>query len=104
MALRSPSKVYVGLASPPLIAGTEPQLLMLNIGFYLFVLTSFKAWWWLAISWVIHQAMKSMSKSDPFTRGIYLVYQRQADRYEPYPEAQPRRRLRPLKFGRGVVG
>lgn len=104
MSLRAPSKLYVGLATPPLIAGTEPQLLMLNVGLFLFMLTSFKAWWWFLVSWVIHQMMKSMSRGDPFMRSIYLIYMRQSDRYEPYPEAQPRRRLRPLKFGRGVVG
>lgn len=104
MSLREPSKLYVGLASPPLIAGTESQLLMLNVGLFLFMFISFKAWWWPVISWVIHQVMKSMSKGDPFLRGVYLIYMRQADRYEPYPEAHPRRRLRPMKFGRSVVG
>lgn len=104
MALRRPSKLYTGLASPPLIAGTEPQLLMLNVGVFLFMFISFKAWWWLGVAWVMHQLMKSMSKGDPFMRSVYLVYMRQADRYEPYPEAMPRRRLRPVRFGRGVVG
>lgn len=104
MALRPPSKVYVGLAEPLLVAGTEPQLLMLNTGVFLFFLASFKAWWWIGASWLIHQAMKAMSKSDPFARVIYITYQAQADRYEPYPESLPRRGLRPSDFARGVVG
>lgn len=104
MALRAPSKVYVGLAEPILVAGTEPRLLMLNVGIFLFFLASFKAWWWFGVAWLIHQAMKSMSKSDPFMRGMYITYAQQADRYTPFPEAAPRRRLRPEGFGRGVVG
>lgn len=104
MALRPPSKVYTGLAEPLLVAGAEPRLLMLNVGLCMFMMISLKAWWWPACAWLIHQVLKSLTKSDPFVRSIYLVYQRQADRYEPFPEKQPRRGLRPLDLGRGVTG
>lgn len=102
--LRPPSKVYTGLAEPLLVAGTEPRLMMLNIGVFLFMLITLKAWQWIALTWLIHQALKSMTKNDPFLRNVYLVYQAQADRYEPYPESAPRRSRRPTDFARGVVG
>lgn len=104
MALRQPSRVYTGLAEPILVMGAEPRLLMLNVGFLILMLMIFKAWWWPIATWIIHQALKSMSKSDPFVRRVYLMYQRQADRYEPFPEGNPRRGLRPADMGRGVVG
>lgn len=102
--LRPASKVYVGLAEPLLVAGVEPQLLRLNLGFYAFIFILFKAWWFFAITWLIHQVLKSVSKKDPFLRRAYLKYQRQSDRYEPYPESNPKRLLRPVDLGRGIVG
>lgn len=104
MALREPSVVYRGLAEPVLIAGAEPRLILLNVGVMMFMLITVKAWWWAAITWVGHQALKALSKSDPFVRTVYLVYQRQADRYEPWPERAPRRGLRPTGYGRGLTG
>lgn len=103
-SLRQPSKVYTGLAEPILIGGAEPQLLRLNVGLLVFIVIVFKTFWWVPVTWLLHQAIKSLSKDDPFIRGIYMTYQAQADRYEPYPEKSPKRRNRPLKFGRGVVG
>lgn len=101
--LRQPSRVYVGLAEQPLVAGAEPRLVLLNIGFLVFMLIAFKAIWWPLVTWVIHQALKAMTKRDPFIRRIYIKYQRQADRYEPWPERKPKRRLRPMGFGRGIL-
>lgn len=103
MSLRPPSRVYTGLAEPMLVAGAEPRLLMLNVAVCMMMLWLFKAWWWIGCTWIIHQALKSLTRTDPFVRRVYLVYQRQADRYEPFPEKSPRRGLRPIGFGRGVL-
>lgn len=106
--LRPPSKVYQGLAQPILIAGVEPNLILLNVGvLFFFVIVLRASWWvvaWAGVAWVIHQALKAVNRADPFARRVYLVYQLQADRYEPYPEPFPRRGRRPVKFGRGVAG
>lgn len=81
---------------------------MLNVGFFFFVLILFRGVWlvvgaWLVIAWLIHQALKPVSKNDPFLRRIYLRYINQSDRYEPYPYADTQCN-RPTDFGRGVNG
>lgn len=99
--IRQPSKVYVGLTEVPLVAGVELNLLLLNVGFSLFFLFAFKTGWFLPLSWIAHQAMKAMTRRDPFMRAMYIVYARQGDRYEPWPEIAPRRGLRLIGWGRG---
>jgi type IV secretory pathway VirB3-like protein len=101
--MRAPSVVYLSMAQPPLIAGVEPRLMVLNVGIGFIVTVMLKWWVLLAVIWVTHHALKALSKNDPFVRNIYIIYQRQANRYEPWPEAAPRRGLRPINFGRGIA-
>lgn len=99
--LRPPSQVRIGLTTPVLVAGAEPRLIMLNMGILVFMFMILHAWWWIGVTWIVHQALKALAKSDPFARLIYIRYQMQANRYEPWPDARPRRGLRPLGAGRG---
>ena len=101
--MRAPSVVYQSMAQPPLVAGVEPRLMVLNVGVGFVVTFLFKWWFLVGAVWLIHHALKALSKNDPFVRRIYVLYQRQADRYEPWPELTPRRGLRPLNIGRGIV-
>lgn len=101
--MRAPSVVYLSMAQPPLVAGVEPRLMMLNVGVGLIITVMLKWWALVAVIWLNHHALKALSKNDPFVRRIYVVYQGQADRYEPWPEPTPRRGLRPINFGRGIA-
>lgn len=92
------------MAQPILIGGVEPKLLTMNLAVAFFMVFSLKFYWWIPVTWVIHQISKNLTKNDPFARVVYMTYQLQADRYEPYPESNPRRGLRPKGMGDGVVG
>lgn len=98
-------RVYVGLSTPPLVGGVDFKLLILNIGLtgFVFILFGAGAWWWIGVTWVIHKLLKNLSKNDPFLRQTYIRYAQQADRYEPWPEQNPRRSLRPIGYGRGSL-
>lgn len=97
--------MFKGLDTPVLIAGVDPKLLTLNVGIYLFLVVTLKAWPVIVLggllSWMAHKLLQSLSRKDPFLRVIYIRYANQANRYEPWPEAQPKRGLRPVGFGRG---
>lgn len=97
-----PSRVYTCLTDPVLIAGVEPLLLAMNVNLGLGMLIIFKSVWVVAGMFVLHLILRSLCKKDPFTREIYMAFRLQADRYEPWPEPNPKRGKRPLKFGRGT--
>lgn len=99
--LRPPSRVRAGLVRPIQIAGVEPKLLMFNVMLALMMLAMLHLWWWIIVTWVIHQAFKAMGRSDASMRLFYIRYANQSDRYEPWPESNPRMGLRPVGAGRG---
>jgi len=101
--LRQPSQLYTSLTTPFTIMGVEPRLLGLNVGVSIIMIALFRAYWWIALTWVVHQAFKSLSRNDPMIRVIYVRYQTQADRYEPWPEGRSVRGLRPIGGGRGLL-
>lgn len=98
--------VYRSLAVPVLIDGAEPRLMLVNIGLAAFFVVTLKTFGlaFLPVSWGLHKVIQVMGKKDPFLRRAYLVYMRQADRYEPWPEKQPKRSRRPTNIGSGIVG
>lgn len=103
-----PSRVRQGLTEQFLVAGVEPRLLLLNVGFFLFVFVLFRSYLpvvviWGVLAFILHQALKPASKRDPFLRRIYLRYQMQADRYEPFPASDARLNKRPVGFGHGTI-
>lgn len=103
-----PSLVRQGLTEQLLVAGVEPRLILLNAGFFLFVFVLFRSYLPLVLIWAmlalfLHQALKPASKRDPFLRRIYLRYQMQADRYEPFPAIDARLNKRPVGSGHGTV-
>jgi len=102
--LRPPGKLYIGLTQPPMIGGVEKRLFFLNWGVALLSVIFFKAFWGLPAALLVHLFLKRISKDEPFLRGMYIAFQYQSDRYEPFPESRPKRGLRPLLCGRGVVG
>lgn len=98
--LRKPSRLFTSLTMQPLVAGVEMRFLVLNVGVGAVMVAVFMAFWWIPLIWVGHQALKAMGRADPFMRSVYIRYRAQADRYEPWPEGQPRRGLRPGGAGR----
>lgn len=98
-------RVFQGLVTPILLGGVDPKLMMLNVGVYLFLVVTFKAWQVIVVggvvAWVTHKLLQALNRRDPYLRLIYIRYANQADRYEPWPEPQPKRGLRPIGFGRG---
>lgn len=94
------NRIYSALTEPPLVAGADPNLVMLNGGLVMLMVVV-KFYVLIPLSWLIHQVLKALSRKDPFTRVIYITYQKQADRYEPWVEPTPKRGQRPLGYGRG---
>jgi type IV secretion system protein VirB3 len=100
-------RVFPALSRPSLVAGVDPKLLVVNYGFVLLVMLLFRDLRIVAVFAVLaaaaHVFLRGIFRKDPWLRPIYIRYMRQADRYDPYPEIEPRRGLRPIGFGRGTL-
>jgi len=88
-----------------LFMGVEPVFLILNVTLLLLGIVVFKlkGLVFIVVTYIVHKLLQSISKNDVFTRHIYTAYHFQADRYEPWPESQPKRGHRPIDLGRGMV-
>lgn len=100
-------RVFPTLSKPPLLAGVDPKLLVVNYGFVLLVMLLFRDLRIVAVFGIlavgVHLFLQGIFRKDPWLRPIYIRYMRQADRYDPWPEIEPRRGLRPIGFGRDTL-
>lgn len=100
-------RVFPALSRPPLLAGVDPKLLVVNYGFVLLGMLLFRDLRIVAVFAVlavgVHLFLQGIFRRDPWMRMIYIRYMRQSDRYDPWPEIEPRRGLRPIGFGRGTL-
>lgn len=74
------------LSNKPLLFGGEVKLVVANllIGFVGQFLLEIVGWF--VVTGIIHLVLVQMAKRDPMARQIYLTYQHQADRYEPWTD------------------
>ncbi len=96
------SVLHESLVSPLLIAGVEKPFVIVNVTLTLVLVADLHMLGWLPLSVLAHMFLMHMTREDPFTRRIYIRYNRQADSYEPWPHARTLGRGRPSGFSKGV--
>jgi len=93
--------VYGVLVQPLLIAGVEKPFAIVNVTLGLVMAGELHFYGWLCVTFLTHVWLKRMTKNDPFTRKIYIKYNRQGDVYESWLDVHSHRTKRPLGYGRG---
>ncbi|PZP64978.1 MAG: conjugal transfer protein TrbD [Azospira oryzae] len=99
MKERRVSMVFRSLAEPQTLGGVERRLAIVNGTLAVAASAALWSLWYLPIAWAVHRLLKWLTKRDPFFREIYVVYNRHADVYEPWPDGGLDR---PHGFGRGL--
>ena len=96
------SVLHESLVSPLLIAGVEKPFVIVNVTLTLVLVADLHMLGWFPLSVLVHLFLVQMTREDPFTRRIYIRYNRQADSYEPWPHARTSGKGRPNGFSRGM--
>lgn len=97
------SKVRKGFLETRTLLWVEETLAYFALAVATMMILVFRVWQYvyiLAFKWF---AMHLLLRRDPSMFTMYTRYRKQADRYEPWPMANQRRRLRPVGFGRGTL-
>lgn len=97
------TKIHKSLMEVKTIGGVERNLFILNQTFMLTFVMGLQMMFYIPIGVILHFILVRATKKDPFLRLIYLRYNRQGDRYDPWPHAIQRHNSRPEGFGRGVL-
>lgn len=74
------------LTEPCLILGVEKPLAIVNATLAMVLVAELHLWAFLPVCTVAHLVLARLTRQDPFLRGIYVRYNLQADRYEPWPQ------------------
>lgn len=87
---------------PEVVGGADKPLAIMNgtIAAAAIMATGFVLYIPFAI--IVHVFLRWLTKQDPYLRLVYRRYNRQADRYEPWPRATAKPGARPDGFGRGL--
>lgn len=97
------SPLHQSLVEPLLIAGVEKPFAIVNATLTIALVGDLRMFGWLPIALLIHLILRRITLDDPFTRQIYVKYNRQADSYDPWPHVRAYRGQRPLGFGRAMA-
>lgn len=100
---RRVTPLYQALVEPLLIAGVEKPFAIVNATLAVMMVGDLKFYAWLPVAVMAHMLLRHITREDPFTRLVYVRYNRQADGYAPWPKVRAIRGLRPLGFGRGLA-
>lgn len=99
---RRMTPLYQPLVEPLLIAGVEKPFAIVNFTLAVLMAGDLKFYAWLPLAILAHLVLRHITREDPFTRLIYVRYNRQADHYMPWPKVRVSLGLRPQGFGRGL--
>jgi type IV secretion system protein VirB3 len=97
------SDVNVAILHPMTTLGVDDWLFTLNLLQCMYIGAATRWSGWLIVSVGFHFGLMLVTKLKPNLIDCYLKYSRQANRYDPYPNINQRRGLRPVGFGRGVL-
>lgn len=97
------TKIHRSLMEIKTIGGVERKLFILNQTFMLTFVMGMSMLFYIPIGIILHFVLAKATKKDPFLRLIYIRYNRQADRYDPWPHAVQKHNARPEGFGRGAL-
>jgi type IV secretion system protein TrbD len=103
MAARRETQFERALIQPRLIMGVEWGFALVNGILAYNMVMNLKIWWFIAISVLIHMVLRFVSKRDPMMRQVYIRYNRQHDRYDPWPRVKQRYNHRPDGMGKGML-
>lgn len=95
-----PHHLAVSFTEPARFLGVETKMFQLNAGSAFLMVLMFKMFWWIAVAVVFHFILRWATASEPKMREIYIKYQFQGDRYEPWAGIPPKTNKRPVGFGR----
>ncbi len=96
------SPLHQSLVEPLLIAGVEKPFAIVNATLTIALVGDLRMFGWLPIALLAHLILRRITRDDPFTRQIYVKYNRQADSYDPWPHVRTVRGKRPIGFGRAM--
>lgn len=101
------------LTEPCLILGVEKPFAITNFTLAMVLAGELHLFGFLPVALAVHLALRQATRRDPFTRQVYVRYNRQADRYEPCvafsgdaggsPRFAPAALRRRLAFGRTLA-
>jgi type IV secretory pathway TrbD component len=97
------SAIHRSLLEIKTIGGVEDRLAILNGTFAAAIVMGLGLWPYIAVAVALHLVLARLTRRDPFTRRIYMRYNAQADRYDPWPHARQRCNRRPQGFGRATL-
>ncbi len=97
------SPLHQSLVEPLLIAGVEKPFAIVNATLTIALVGDLHMFGWLPIAVLAHLILRRITQDDPFTRQIYVKYNRQADSYDPWPHVRTSRGRRPPGFGRAMA-
>lgn len=95
------TRVYRCLNEVKSLAGGERGLVISNTTLAAATVMAFKSFLWLPIAVGIQAFLVWLYKKDPMSRLIYIRYNAQADRYDPWPSADTEVNSRPDGFDKG---
>lgn len=95
-----PHRLDGSFTEPSRLLGVETKLFQLNVFIGMIVILMAQFIWWLIAMVVFHFILQWVTKREPRMREIYLKYQFQGDRYEPWGGIPPKNNKRPTGFGR----
>lgn len=95
--------VYRSLVEPLLIAGVEKPFAIVNATLAIALVGDLHLYGWIPLSVLAHMILRRITLDDPFTRQIYVKYNRQPESYDPWVHLRGRRGHRPEGFGRDMA-
>lgn len=94
------NRLHAALVEPLLIAGVEKPFAIVNATMAIALVGDLHLYGWIPLAVLAHLVLRRITQDDPFTRQIYVKYNQQGDRYEPWPHVRGHRGRRPEGFGR----
>lgn len=95
--------VHRSLLEVKTLGGVEDRLAILNGTLTLAIMMGLRIYLYAVAGIFLHVLLRYITRRDPFTRRIYMRYNRQWDIYDPWPHKRQRHHLRPEGFGRGML-
>lgn len=85
------------------IAGVESRLFLGNATITVALVQALANVWFVIFGFILHAFFYWLTKKEPLIIKIYGRFNRQGDRYDPWPRSNQRFNQRPRGFGRGML-
>lgn len=79
--------------------GVDRVLLAANFAITWIMITSFMAFWFLIITYILHRVCKYLCKSEPHIGRITVAWLKEENRYDPWAHPNHTTGRRPAGFG-----